>query len=178
MKNVREVKQVKMRVLYILIYVLMLAIILCGCANISNQEHSTQIKTAGLSMHFMKDDYSFYFVKAFSKRMNELGLKYHITDGMGDPQKQLADIETLLSQGVEVIVVCPMDENIIRNCLNEAIESGVAIISITKIPGINVASEISGGDFQNGKKIGEYMLETLGGQGKIVITDLDRKSVV
>jgi len=128
-------------------------------------------KTVGISMHFMRDDYANTLVEELSFRLDELGYDYILTDAGGDPIKQTADIEGLISSEVDAIVVCPMGEDAIKNSLREAEAKGIPVVTITKIPDINAISTISGGDYQNGLGAGQAMNEALGGKGKVLLTD-------
>ena len=143
-----------------------------GCQN-SQQETlpKGEVKTIGISMHFMRDDYANTLVEELSYRLDTVGYDYILTDAGGDPIKQTADIEGLISSEVDAIVVCPMGEDAIKNSLREAETKGIPVVTITKIPDINAVSTISGGDYQNGLGAGKAMKEALNGKGKVLITD-------
>lgn len=152
----------------------LILVILTGCSPEAIEHENTALadKAVGLSMHFMRDDYSVNLTDVFSEIMEKQGIKYIITDGNGDPKKQIADIENLIAQDVDVIGVIPMDEVAVKNTLNEAVKKGIAIVSITHIPDVDVDITIIGGDYTNGKGAGECMLKALNGEGKIVVFDL------
>lgn len=158
-----------------LIIIISIILLFSGCSNNSQEtkiiKNNSDMKIVGLSMHFMRDDYAINLAKEFSERMESEGIRYIITDGNGDPKKQLADIENLIAKKVDVIGVCPMDEKAIKNSLNTAIEAGIPVIAVTKIPEVNVIATISGSDYVNGKGAGEAMLKALNGKGKIVEMD-------
>lgn len=149
-------------------------VLLVGCDPKTNAPLNNALsnKVVGLSMHFMRDDYSVSLTEAFSDAMEKEDIKYIITDGNGDPKKQIADIENLIAQNVDIIGVCPMDEIAIKNTLNEAVKKGIPVVSITHIPDVNVDVTISGGDYANGKGAGESMLKALNGKGEIVVFDM------
>lgn len=159
----------------LLLIIMSIILLFSGCSNNSLKKeiikNNSDTKIVGLSMHFMRDDYAINLSKEFSDKMEDEGIKYIITDGNGDPKKQIADIESLIAKRVNVIGVCPMDEKAIKNSLNSAINAGIPVIAVTKIPGVNVISTISGSDYVNGQGAGKAMLEALGGRGKIVEMD-------
>ncbi len=62
-------------------------------------------------MHFMRDDYAVKLVDTITDIVEQHPDKRLIvTDANGAPQKQLADIENLVVQGVDAIIVVPIDE--------------------------------------------------------------------
>ncbi len=56
------------------------------------------------------------------------GYKFAITNAEGDTGKQISDIESLLAQGVNVLVIVPIDADAIMPALQEAKEKGVPVI--------------------------------------------------
>ena len=52
-----------------------------------------------------------------------------ITDANFNPAKQVADIEDLVSKGVDLILYWPVDEQAIQGALQKAVEQGIATIS-------------------------------------------------
>jgi len=159
----------------IIIAICVLGLVGCmisGCWKSKTQDApNPAAKMVGISMHFMRDDYANALVEELSFRLDEVGYEYIITDAGGDPIKQTADIEGLISSGVDAIVVCPMGEDAIKNSLREAEAKDIPVVTITKIPDINAISTISGGDYQNGLGAGQAMKEALGGRGKVLLTD-------
>jgi ribose transport system substrate-binding protein len=130
--------------------------------------------TIGLSMHFMRDDYAVCVVGAAEAVAEKYGGKIVATDANADPQKQLADVENLVAQNVDALIVVPFDEKAILPALEKADEKGIPIIAITTIPNADyIVSTVGGdGDYQNGKATGEFLVEQLGGEGKIAVIDL------
>ena len=51
-----------------------------------------------------------------------------MTNAEGDTAKQLSDIESLLAQGVNVLVIVPIDAEAIKPALEEAKDKGVPVI--------------------------------------------------
>lgn len=129
-------------------------------------------KTVGLSMHFMQDDYAAFFVKAFEESMNAAGVKYVILSADANPEKQLSDITSLITQKVDAIVVVPFDENSIMDKCNEAQAQGIPVISVTVMPQVDAYATVDGNDYKNAYGATKFMLDKIGGQGEILQVDV------
>lgn len=128
-------------------------------------------KLIGLSMHFMQDDYAVNLVKTFKDVLTAKGYEVEATDAGGDPQKQLNDVQTLVTKKISALVIVPMDEKAVKDACNDAAKSGIPVISVTHMPDANVATEIKGGDYENGLGAGKLLVEKLGGKGKVLVLD-------
>ena len=131
--------------------------------------------TIGLSMHFMRDDYAVCVVSAAEAVAKKYGGTIVATDANADPQKQLADVENLVAQNVDALIVVPFDEKAILPGLEKANEKGIPIIAITTIPDADyIVSTVGGdGDYQNGLATGQFLVDKLGGTGKVAVIELN-----
>jgi len=125
--------------------------------------------TIGVSMHFMRDDYAVRVVETIKAvAAGHPGSNVIVTDANANASKQLADMENLVVQGVDVIIVIPIDEKAVLPAINRANEEGIPVIAITHIPNAKVLTTVAAeGDYANGRASGELLREKLGGKGKI-----------
>jgi ribose transport system substrate-binding protein len=132
---------------------------------------SEQSQTIGLSMHFMRDDYAVKLVDTIESVVNRHpGTRLVVTDANGTPQKQLADIENLVVQGVDAIIVVPIDEKAILPAIRKANSEDIPVIAITTIPDATVLTTVAAtGDYANGMASGKLLVEATGGQGKLAM---------
>lgn len=95
---------------------------------------------------------------------------YYETDAMGNPQKQVEDIEDLVSQGCDVLLVTAT--------LPAALISVVARVENSKIPVVTVNTNVSGESFvsfisQNGcdtaRLQAEWLIDRMGDTGRVVL---------
>jgi len=126
----------------------------------------------GLSMHFMRDDYAIAFRNAFQEVCQQEGIPVIVTDGAANASKQLADLESLLAQQVDVLVLIPWDEKAVLRPIARANERGIPVVAVTHIPGAKVNATVDGGDRANGRAAGGLLVEKLGGRGKIALLDI------
>lgn len=127
--------------------------------------------TLGVSMHFMRDDYAVKLVESIKAvAAQHPGSEVIVTDANGAPQKQLSDMENLVVQGVDAIIVVPIDEKAILPGIRQANQKHIPVVAITTIPGAEVITTIAAsGDYANGKASGELLLEATGGKGKLAM---------
>jgi len=132
---------------------------------------SEQSQTIGLSMHFMRDDYAVRLVDTVTEVVAQHpDIRLVVTDANATPQKQLADIENLVVQGVDAIIVVPIDEKAILPAIRKANDANIPVIAITTIPDATVLTTIAAsGDYANGKASGELLVEATGGRGKLAM---------
>jgi len=92
-----------------------------------------------------------------------------MTDANFNPAKQVADIEDLISKGVDLILYWPVDEQAIQGALEKAVEQGIPTINtgggFTYGPGTVANAYID--QWALGEMVARHLAEDLGGQGKI-----------
>jgi D-xylose transport system substrate-binding protein len=93
-----------------------------------------------------------YFVAAAEK----LGAKVYVQSADGSEERQVAELENLISRGVDVLVIVPLDSKVLGNVIAEARRSGIKVISYDRlILGADVDAYIS---FDN-EKVGELQAQ-------------------
>jgi ribose transport system substrate-binding protein len=122
-------------------------------------------------MHFMRDDYAVKLVETVTAIVAERpDMSIVVTDANATPQKQLADIENLVVQGVDAIIVVPIDEKAILPAIRKANDANIPVVAITTIPEARVLTTVAArGDYANGKASGELLVEATGGRGKLAM---------
>lgn len=145
---------------------LCLLALLAGCDNDASNGYRI-----GLSMHFMRDDYAARLVDTVrSEFETRPGFNVIVTDANADPQKQITDMENLIIQGVDAIIVVPIDEKAVLPAIRRANATRIPVVAITKIPGADVLTTIgANGDYENGRATGELMIRATGGEGKLAM---------
>ncbi|CEP66193.1 Periplasmic binding protein-like I [Moorella glycerini] len=89
-------------------------------------------------------------------------------DSLGQREKMLSDIETLIQNNVDAIIVLLGDPTFLEPALKKAKEKNIPWISVAS--GFNplVDLEIDSNDWAMGAKVAAYLAARLGGKGKIV----------
>ncbi|MCP4398031.1 MAG: substrate-binding domain-containing protein [bacterium] len=96
--------------------------------------------------------------------------EYYYTDADEKPEKQLADIEDLLTKGVDLLVVYPTSADAIIPAIEDAHDSGVPVIVFGGTIDTDYYTSLVGQDFvEFGKAGAKWLAEELGGKGKILL---------
>ena len=91
-------------------------------------------------------------------------------DSFYDPEKQLANIETLISQKVDAIIIHPVDEAAIVPAVEAANNAGIPVFALDRPPsGGKVDVYLSAGHDVIGPMQGEFIAKHLGGKGNVVL---------
>ncbi|MGH2684974.1 MAG: sugar ABC transporter substrate-binding protein, partial [Actinomycetota bacterium] len=117
----------------------------------------------GVSMHFLADDYAKAFVDTVKTTAADLDLEVKTASADGDPQKQLSDIESFVTQGVDALIVIPIDEAAVVPALQNAAEADIPILSASPVPGAedDITAVVGPSDFENGKAACEEMITAM-----------------
>lgn len=98
-----------------------------------------------------------------------------IMDAAFDPAKQIADIEDMIQQGVDVMCIDPVDSAGIKSSLEACKAAGIPAIAFNS-PVDNselVDCTVVSDNFMAGELIGKALAEQLGGKGKIAMLTYD-----
>ena len=108
-----------------------------------------------------------------SKCANITEVRY--TNGQGNPQKQIADIQGLIAQEFDVIVVYPDGGEAILNVMNQATQAGIAVVPHAvgeRFPGVvgeDILSVATESLVSVGRTLAEWTVKELGGKGNVIV---------
>ena len=93
-----------------------------------------------------------------------------ILDCESDAQKQIQQMDSLMSQGVDAIILDPIDANALIPSAKEALEKGIPVVTLSA----DIAEQIGQGvvtskNPDGGALAAEWVVEQLDGKGNIVI---------
>ena len=92
-----------------------------------------------------------------------------VQSGNSDTARQLQDIESLLSRGVQVLVVVAHDPTAMGRAVNAAHAAGVPVVCYDRlVTGCDVNLYLSFDNVRVGRIQAEYLVRRLGGKGRIV----------
>jgi ribose transport system substrate-binding protein len=90
-----------------------------------------------------------------------------ITDGQDQTQKQVADVENLIVQQVDVLLISPKESAGLTGVVEKAIDAKIPVIVLDRNVDTKRITQFIGGDnVLIGKAAGEYAVKLLGGPGK------------
>ena len=97
--------------------------------------------------------------------------KFLITDANWDADKQIRDIQDLLNQNIDLLLVNPVTLEALDPVLRRTMQSGVPVVSVVRRVKSSEAfvSFVTASDTALARLSAQWLVETLGGSGKIVL---------
>ena len=86
----------------------------------------------------------------------------------GGPTEQIADLESLISQGVDAIVLNPTDREALNPVIEEAIAQGIVVVAVDQAVTAEGAYVVTNDQVAYGRVGAEWLFEQMGGSGKVV----------
>ena len=129
--------------------------------------------TAAIVMHYGGNDWSRAQIQGLQDQFGKMGIKViAVTDAGFKPEKQVADIETVMAQSPNIIVSVPSDPAATAAAYKEAAAEGAKIVFMENVPpgmqqGKDYVSVVSADNYGNGVASAHLMAKALGGKGKI-----------
>jgi ribose transport system substrate-binding protein len=128
---------------------------------------------AAIVMHYAGNDWSQAQVAGLKEQFGKMGVEIiAVTDAGFKPEKQVADIETVLAQKPNIIVSIPTDPVSTADAYRKASEQGVKLVFMDNVPkgltaGKEYVSVVSADNYGNGVAAAHLMAKALKGKGKI-----------
>jgi ribose transport system substrate-binding protein len=129
--------------------------------------------TAALVFHYAGNDWSQAQLDALKAQFKAEGIEViAVTDAGFKPEKQVADLETVMAQKPSIIVSIPVDAVATAAAYKAVSEKGVKLVFMDNIPkgfvaGKDYVSSVSADNYGNGVAAGHLMAKALGGKGEI-----------
>jgi ribose transport system substrate-binding protein len=129
--------------------------------------------TAAIVLHYGGNDWSQAQLDGLRARFAELGIKVIAeTDAGFKPEKQVSDLETVLTQKPSIIVSIPTDPVATASAFKAAADQGVKLVFMDNVPsglvaGTDYVSVVSADNYGNGVASAHLMAKALGGKGEI-----------
>ena len=129
--------------------------------------------TAAIVMHYGGNDWARAQINGLRTQFAEMGIKViAVTDARFKPEKQVADIETIMAQKPNIIVSIPTDPVATAGAYKAAADAGVKLVFMDNVPagfsaGKEYVSSVSADNYGNGVASAHLMAKALGGKGEI-----------
>lgn len=156
-------------VLSLLLSVLIGATIAGRDRDTSPGARSSDVPLIGLSLGTLQEERWQRDRDRFVARAGELGARVVVQSGNSETARQLQDIESLLSRGIQVLVVVAHDPTAMGRAVDAAHAAGVPVVCYDRlITGCDVDLYLSFDNVRVGRLQAEYVVRKLGGKGRIV----------
>ncbi len=141
------------------------------------EEELAQIKamgaTAAIVMHYGGNDWSRAQINGLQTQFAAMGIEViAVTDAGFKPEKQVADLETIMAQAPDIIISIPTDPTATAAAYRAVAEAGVKLVFMDNIPagfvaGTDYVSVVSADNYGNGVAAAHLMAKALNGAGNI-----------
>lgn len=91
-----------------------------------------------------------------------------ITDGQNDSAKQVTDVESLMAQGIDVLMISPLTAQALTPIVSDVMAAGIPVVALDRSVNADVTSYITAQNEPIARKAGEFFAQQLGGKGNIV----------
>ncbi|NJN96524.1 MAG: substrate-binding domain-containing protein [Anaerolineales bacterium] len=93
------------------------------------------------------------------------------TDANDDPAKQISDTEDLLTKDCDILIISPATQEALTPVAAKAMAAGIPVVTLDRnVSGEeNYVSYVNSSNCEMGKAQAEWLVETLGGKGNIVL---------
>ncbi|MFB0994044.1 MAG: substrate-binding domain-containing protein, partial [Paracoccaceae bacterium] len=129
--------------------------------------------TAAIVMHYGGNDWSQAQINGLQTQFAVMGIKVIATTDAGfKPEKQVADIETIMAQSPDIIVSIPTDPVATAAAFRAASEAGVKLVFMDNVPagfvaGTDYVASVSADNYGNGVAAAHLMAQALDEKGEI-----------
>lgn len=143
---------------------------LAACGGDGDGDDAAAGTKVGYSATSLGDAYRVILAKQAEIGAKEEGLDLQApTDANNDPAKQITDVTTMLSQGVDGVMMVVLDSKAIKPALDRAEKKGVPVVAIDQGPADGkVAITVRGDSVLMGRQSCEMLAEQLDGKGKVL----------
>ncbi|WP_136610933.1 substrate-binding domain-containing protein [Sinomonas albida] len=129
--------------------------------------------TAAIVMHYGGNDWATAQIAGLKSEFEKLGIKViATTDANFKPDKQVSDLETVMTQKPNIIVSIPTDPVATAAAYRKASQAGAKLVFMDNVPqgfvaGKDYVSDVSADNYGNGVVSAHETAKALGGKGKI-----------
>ena len=117
----------------------------------------------GLSVSTQNNPFFVTLVEGAEKAAKDLGVKMTVTDAGDDVTKQVSDIEDLVSKGISVLIVNPVDSDAVTGAVEAAMAAGVRVIAVDRaVNGVEIDCQIASDNVLGAELATQYIVDTLG----------------
>lgn len=99
---------------------------------------------------------------AIRASVTENGGEFIVTDANFDPSKQFSDVQSLINQGIDVLVIWPLDPLGIQPAIQQADEAGIPVLVQDTTEGGPYASNFQVTNFESAEAAATLIEETVG----------------
>ena len=133
------------------------------------EEPAAEDVTVGLVVSTLNNPFFVDLRDGAQEKADEMGYTLVVLDSQDDPAKEIANVEDLVTQEVDIILINPTDSDAVAAAIMAANDASIPVITLDRgANGGDVVAHIASDNVAGGKMAGEYIVEQLGGAGNVV----------
>ena len=110
--------------------------------------------------------------RGMQRAADSLGIDLHVVAGEWDLARQTSQVENFITQGLNAIVIAPVDSRGIVSAVEEANHAKIPVFTADiSAAGGDVTAHVASDNAQGGRLVGEFLAHHLNGRGKVAILD-------
>jgi ribose transport system substrate-binding protein len=91
-----------------------------------------------------------------------------VTDGQNEANKQVNDVKSLMSQGLKVLIISPVQAEPLTPVVKQVMESNIPVVSLDREVNTKVTCQIGAQNRPIGVNAGKFLVEKLNGTGNLI----------
>lgn len=160
-----------MKKILILIMTLVMSITLITGCTTDNIEENTPLKVAYVTMD-ITSPYFIEMIEGMKEKSDELGIEFTVHDGRYEAQPQIDAIETLIVQGVDVIILSANDPAALQSSVDKARAEGIKVVAANvEMQNVDAFVSLVEKDYGlvGGGIAGKYIAENMDGEAEVAV---------
>lgn len=135
----------------------------------SGGEAATGDLTLGMSVSTLANPFFVTLVDGAQSAADAAGAGLVVVDAQDDPATEAANIEDLITQGVDAILVNPTDSDAVVPSIQRANDAGIPVFTIDRsATSGDVVAHVASDNVAGGRLAGEFVCDAIGGAGNVV----------
>lgn len=138
-----------------------------GCA--PGRETPEEIKI-GVSVATMQEAVYSFMKKAMVDYIKKDKVELIWVQADNKKERQYEQIDTLISQGIDVLILHPVDTETARDLVEKAEKARIPVVAMDRLPsGAKVACYVTADSFEVGRIQAQHLADRIGGKGNLII---------
>ena len=134
-----------------------------GCGSDQDAASSDKKITIGFSVSTQNNPFFVKMADSVKAEAAKQGVDVKIVDAQNDPAKQANDVSDLIEQGVNVLIVNPVDSAAIGNSVVAANDAKIPVITIDRSSDSGeVVTHIASNNIKGGEMAADFLVQKLG----------------
>ncbi|ANU20348.1 D-ribose ABC transporter substrate-binding protein [Planococcus plakortidis] len=161
----------------LLMFVLLAMMVLAACSmeapgsdseETTGGEEASGDYTIGFSISTLNNPFFVTLSEGAEAKASELGASLSVVDAQDDASKQASDVEDLIQQGVDMILINPVDSEAVASAVASANNADIPVITVDRsAESGEVVSHIASDNVAGGEMAAEHLLSLVGDGAKV-----------